>query len=83
MCIMNLLLPGHLKAPAEKCVANMSKKWKLGEWFLYNDKAPVHSALSVCEFLDNNKLNVISHPPYLPDVVLCNSFFSQTPDGVS
>jgi len=45
---MNLLLPGHLKAAAEKCVANMIKKWKLGEWFLHNDKAPVHSALSVC-----------------------------------
>jgi len=81
MCIMNLLLPSHLKASAEKCVADMSTKWKLGERFLYNDKSPLHSALSICEFLDNNKPTVISHPPYLP--VLCDSFFSQTQDGVT
>ena len=61
----------------------MNKNWKLGEWFLYNDKAPFHSALSVCEFLDNNKLTVISHPPYLPDVVLCDYFCTQTQDGVT
>ena len=53
----------------------MSKKWKLGERILYNEKAPVQSAFSVCEFLDKNKLSVISHPPYLPDIVLCDSFF--------
>jgi hypothetical protein len=82
MCIINLLLPLHFKASTEKCVAKMSKKWKLGEWFLYSDEAPVHSVQSLCEFLDNNKLTVISHSPYLPDIVLCDSFFSQTQDGV-
>jgi hypothetical protein len=43
MCIMNLLPPLHLKASTEKFVAKMSKKWKLGEWLLYNDEARVHS----------------------------------------
>jgi hypothetical protein len=52
---MNLLIPLHLSAFTEKCVAKMSKKWKLGEWFLYDDVATVHSVQSLCEFLGNEK----------------------------
>jgi hypothetical protein len=47
-------------------VAKMSKKWNLEDWFLYNDNEPAHLA--------QNKMIVISHHFYSPDLVLCDFF---------
>jgi hypothetical protein len=51
-----------------------SHKWSSGTWLLHHDSAPCHAALSVREFLDKNSIRVISHPPYSPDLALCDFF---------
>ena len=45
-----------------------------GDWFLHHDNAPAHTALSVQQFLVKNKMTVIPHPPYSPDLALCDFF---------
>jgi len=40
--------------------------WRSGEWLLYQDNAPAHTALSVCQFLTKNRMTTTSHPPLLP-----------------
>jgi hypothetical protein len=37
-------------------------------WILHHDNAPVHDALSVCEFLAKNSITKMDHPPYSHDL---------------
>jgi histone-lysine N-methyltransferase SETMAR len=43
-------------------------------WLLHNDNAPCHAALSVREFLVKHSISVVPHPPYSPDLALCDIF---------
>ena len=36
------------------------------------DNAPAHNALSLKQFLANKNITVLEHPPYSPDLALCN-----------
>src|SRR5215469_14721696 len=36
--------------------------WRSGEWLLHHDNAPVHTALSVRQFLTKNGMTTDSHP---------------------
>ncbi len=38
------------------------------EWFLHWDKAPVHNAMVILEFLAKKRIKLLSHPPYSPDL---------------
>ena len=49
--------------------------WKSGEWFLHQDNAPAHTALSVTWYLASLGWTVIPHPPYSPDLAHCDFFF--------
>jgi len=40
--------------------------WRSGEWLLYHDNAPAHTALSVRQFLTKNGIRTASHPPPTP-----------------
>jgi len=42
--------------------------WSSSDWFLHHDNAPTHMALSVQQFLVKNKITVIPHPPYSPNL---------------
>jgi hypothetical protein len=44
--------------------------WKNGSWILHHD-----NALSVKMFLAKHKIPVLEHPPYSPDLTLCDFFF--------
>jgi len=48
--------------------------WNSVDWFLHHDNAPVHTALSVQQFLANNNMTVTNHPPYSPDLAPCDIF---------
>lgn len=50
--------------------------WNSVICFLYHYKTPTHSTLYVCDFLAKNKIIVIPHPPYAPDLALCDCFHS-------
>ncbi|GFU23744.1 hypothetical protein TNCV_2341321 [Trichonephila clavipes] len=43
-------------------------------WLLHEDNAPIHSFLSVSQFLISKNITLIMHPPYSPDLTSCNLF---------
>ena len=49
--------------------------WQSGKWWRYHDNAPAHKALSVKQFLAKNSMTLLLHPPYSPDLALCDLFF--------
>jgi len=52
--------------------------WRSGEWFLHQDNAPAHTALSVTRYLASLGWTVIPHPPYSPDLAPCDFFLFPT-----
>jgi len=47
------------------------EKWANG-FILHHDNAPCHTSLLVWQFLSNKNIMVCPHPPYSPDLALCN-----------
>ena len=43
-------------------------------WVLHHDNAPAHTALSIHEFQMKKNIPVLPHPPYSPDLALCNFY---------
>jgi hypothetical protein len=41
--------------------------WGNHNWLLHHDNAPAHTSLKTTEFVTNNNMVIIPHPPYLPD----------------
>jgi len=44
------------------------------DWVLHHDNAPAHTALSVREFPAKKNIPVLPHPPYSPDLALCDFY---------
>jgi hypothetical protein len=44
-------------------------------WFLLHDTAPAHSSSVVSKFLAKRGICVLSHLPYLPDLVPADFFY--------
>ena len=42
------------------------------DWSLLHDNAPSHTSLIVCQFLARNRVSVLNHPPYSPDLAPCD-----------
>jgi len=42
------------------------------DWVLHHDNALAHTALSIQEFLVEKNIPVLPHPPYSPDLALCD-----------
>jgi histone-lysine N-methyltransferase SETMAR len=49
-------------------------KWSSGTWLLHHENAPCHAALSVSELLAKHSISAVPHPPYSPDLALCDFF---------
>jgi transposase len=74
--------PGHnvnqayyleaLKGLYEKVGQKRHQLFATKSWILHVDNAPAHTALSVREFLASKQITRLEHPPYLPDLALCN-----------
>ncbi|KAJ4447750.1 hypothetical protein ANN_09758 [Periplaneta americana] len=45
-----------------------------GNWLLHHDNAPAHTALTVRQFLTNNNMVLVPHPPYSPDLTPSDFF---------
>jgi histone-lysine N-methyltransferase SETMAR len=41
-------------------------------WILHHDNALAHDALTVFEFLAKKSIMKLDHPPYSPDLALCD-----------
>jgi len=50
------------------------KLWREQTWLLHQDNAPPHTSVLTHQFLAKNKMAVIPHPPYSPDLTPCDSF---------
>ena len=48
--------------------------WREQTWLLHHDNAPAHNAVPTQQFLSANKIPVIQHPPYTPDLAPCDFF---------
>ena len=48
------------------------------QWFLHHDNASSHTARLVVQYLEENKLEIIKHPPYSPDVAPCDFWLFPT-----
>lgn len=46
--------------------------WRNRNWLLHHDNAPAHASLRTTQFLANNKMPVVPHPPYSPDLAPCD-----------
>ena len=44
------------------------------DFFLLHDTGPAHKAASVCQFLTQNNITTLYHPPYSPDFSLPDYF---------
>jgi histone-lysine N-methyltransferase SETMAR len=45
--------------------------WRNHNW-LHHEKAPTHTPLKTTEFVTNNNMVIIPHPPYSPDLAPCD-----------
>ena len=52
--------------PVRRETANM--------WFLHHGNAPSHTSIAVREFLAQNNITTLPHPPYSPDLAPCDFF---------
>ncbi|PNF29962.1 hypothetical protein B7P43_G07282, partial [Cryptotermes secundus] len=50
------------------------EKWHTNDWVFHHDNARKHMAYIVQEFLVKNKMAVVPHPVYLPDLAPCDFF---------
>ena len=44
------------------------------DWVLHHNNTPAHTALSIWEFLAKKNIPVLPHPPYSPDLALCDFY---------
>jgi len=55
-----------------ECVWRKRPRLWPDKWILNHDNAPEHDVVRVHEFLAKNFITKVDHPPYLPDLALCD-----------
>ena len=45
--------------------------FKLGQWHFLSDNTPVHNSILVTDYLTKMGIKTLPHPPYSPDLALC------------
>ena len=53
------------------------QKWQNQNLFIHHHNAPAHRSFKVLQFLAQNNMTVVPHPPYSPDLAPCD--FSSSP----
>jgi alpha-L-fucosidase len=61
-----------LKRLFERVRRTRPEMWAENAWILNQDNAPSHTALVTREFLAKTKITTMDHPPYSPDLALCD-----------
>jgi transposase len=46
--------------------------WHNHNWLLHHDNAPAHTSLKTTNFVTNNNIIIVLHPPYSPDLAPCD-----------
>jgi len=63
-----------LRRLREKVRRHRPQLWRELTWLLHHDNAPSHTAVLIHQFLVKNKVAVIPHPLYSPDLAPCDFF---------
>ena len=63
-----------LRRLREKVQRHRPQLWRELTWLLHHDNAPSHTAVLIHQFLVKNKVAVIPHPLYSPDLAPCDFF---------
>jgi histone-lysine N-methyltransferase SETMAR len=50
------------------------EKWRPSNWILHHKNVPAHRAVTTNEFLVKHNILSLPHPPYSPDLALCDFF---------
>jgi transposase len=54
------------------CDEKKPELWRNHNWLLHHDNAPAHTSLQTTEFVTNNNMVIVPHPPYSPDLATCD-----------
>jgi transposase len=46
--------------------------WRNHNWLLHHDNTPAHTSLKTTEFVTNNNIVIVPHPPYSLDLAPCD-----------
>ena len=68
------VLPRVLRRLRDNVRRRRPKLWREQTWHLQRDNAPSHSSILTHQFLAKNKMAVIPHTPYSPDLAPCGFF---------
>jgi len=63
-----------LKRLREKVRRKRAELFANNSWILHHDNAPVHTALSVREFVATKQITLLEHPAYSPDLAPSDFF---------
>jgi len=63
-----------LRRLREKLRRHRPQMWREQTWLLQHDNAPSHTSVLTHQFLAKNKIAVMPHPPYSPDLALWDFF---------
>jgi hypothetical protein len=64
--------------PLRKCGAKKPELWRNHNWLLHHDNAPVHTSLKSTQFVTNNNMVIVPHPPYSPNLAPCDFALNET-----
>jgi hypothetical protein len=55
-----------------KCATKKLELWANHNWLLHHDNTLIHMSLKTTEFVTNNNMVIIPHPPGKPDLAPCD-----------
>jgi len=63
-----------LRRPRDAVKRKRPEKWIKHSWFSLDDNAPGHRSVSVEDFLPNDDVTALEHPPYSPDLAAADFY---------
>jgi len=65
---------GRILKPTSEWCNNKRPRTGVSSFIFHMDNAPCHNSGDVSNYMNNNKMNRIRHPPYSPDLAPCDFF---------
>jgi histone-lysine N-methyltransferase SETMAR len=65
----------YLNFVIKPLIRSLKRKYRGEKIFLHFDNSRVHKKKIVTDFITDKGLNILSHPPYSPDISICDFFF--------
>ena len=76
------LLCWVLREFRKKFLGKRPALFKSGQWNFHKDNAPVHNSILVTDYLTKMGIKTVPHPPYCPDLALCDFGYSLSSEAV-